>query len=182
MSICFKRHIDVRLRRWYRLPLPKEYDCYWQEQNCQRYTELTSFAFEPIFVERRGEASENPFEQTNRIYTVDLNDTSAEFNSFSQKLLSSTERPIRKGQTGKNRSSIAKSNSWPRPLFRPFLLREEARDQLASGLREYHELFMKHKAVIGRSNYSQRLSLMEKEQGACLQTRRPRRTKKYRTC
>ena len=53
-------------------------------------SELTTFVFEPVFVEKRGEASALPFEPTNCIRTVDLNDTSSEFSPFSLINLSST--------------------------------------------------------------------------------------------
>ena len=49
-----------------------------------RQSELTIFVFKLIFVEQQGEASELPFEQTKRIRTVDLNDTTSELSSFAQ--------------------------------------------------------------------------------------------------
>ena len=53
--------------------------------------ELKTFVFEPIFAEQRGEASALPFEQTNRIRTVVLNNTSSELSSFARNFFSSTE-------------------------------------------------------------------------------------------
>ena len=44
--------------------------------------EPTTFVFEPAEIEPHGEASALPIDQTNRISTVDLSDTSSDFSSF----------------------------------------------------------------------------------------------------
>ena len=53
--------------------------------------EPTIFVFEPIAIEQPDEASALSVEQTNRIHTIDLSDTSSEFSWFDQIFSSSTE-------------------------------------------------------------------------------------------
>ena len=86
MPICFRRRIDVRgvdgivFLSSRNMTAPENVVV--KNKTVIGKAELTDFVFEPIFVEQRGEASEIPFEQTNRIHTVDLKATSSEFSTF----------------------------------------------------------------------------------------------------
>ena len=79
--------------------------------------------FELIFVEQRGEAPGHPFEQTNRIHIVDLNDTSSELTSFAENFLSSTEM-----------SKIGQSKNEKRARTDPQLLKAMPGPDLSSVL------------------------------------------------
>ena len=96
-----------------------------------------------------------PFvERVNNITVVDLSDTSTEISFFAQNLLSSTEMS-EEGLT-ENEKRARTDPQLLKPIPGPDLSsilsfwREGARDQLAKVRNEYDNLFMKHKADIGK--------------------------------
>ena len=123
---------------------------------------------QPVAADTATEIDKPLFEQVNRVYTDEwLNETSSEYSSFAQNFLSSTEM-----------SEEGLSESEKRARTDPQLLRpipgpdlssvlsswgEGARDQLASVLSEYDDLFMKHKADIGRCKIAKHRIELEPE-------------------
>ena len=130
--------------------------------------EPTNFVLQPVAADTATEIDKPLFEQVNRVYTDEwLNETSSEYSSFAQNFLSSTEM-----------SEEGLSESEKRARTDPQLLRpipgpdlssvlsswgEGARDQLASVLSEYDDLFMKHKADIGRCKIAKHRIELEPE-------------------
>ena len=127
----------------------------------------TTFVFRPIPVDQTDKSSVSFVERVENINIVDLSDTSTEFSSFAQNFLSSTEMSeedltenekrantdpqLLKPIPGPNLSSVL--SSWG----------EGARDQLAKILDEYDDLFMKHKADIGKCTIAKHRIELEPE-------------------
>ena len=130
--------------------------------------ETTKFVLQPVAADTATEVDKSLFEQVNKVYTEEwLNETSSEYSSFAQNFLSSTEM-----------SEEGLSESEKRAKTDPQLLKpipgpdlssvlsswgEGARDQLASVLSEYDDLFMKHKADIGRCKIAKHRIELEPE-------------------
>ena len=127
----------------------------------------TTFVFRPIQVDQTDKPSVSFVQRVNNINIVDFSDTSTEFSSFAQNFLSSTEMSeedltenekrantdpqLLKPIPGPNLSSVL--SSWG----------EGARDQLAKILDEYDDLFMKHKADIGKCTIAKHRIELESE-------------------
>ena len=116
--------------------------------------EPATFVFRPIAVDQTDRASITIVEQVNKLYAVDLSDTSTEFISFAQNLLSSSEMSEEGLSENEKRVSIDPQLVKPIPgpdLSSVFFFGggEDAWHQLANVLNEYDDLFVKQK-VIGR--------------------------------
>ena len=105
-------------------------------------------------VDQTDETSVPFVEDGNIINIVDLSDTSTEFSSFAQKFLSSTK--ISEEDLTENEKRARTDLQLLKPIPCPNLSSvlsfwgEGSRDQLAEALNEYDNLFMKHKADIGK--------------------------------
>ena len=106
--------------------------------------------FKPVAAGSAAETDVPSVEKVNRVHAIDLlNDTSSEFSSFAQNFLSSTEMS---GEGSSENEKRARTDTQLlKPIASPNLSSvlsswgEGARDQLASVLSEYDDLFMKHK-------------------------------------
>ena len=108
--------------------------------------------FEPIAIEQPGETSALSVEQTNRIHTIDLNDTSSEFSSFAQIFLSSGQMSVEDlSEKEKHiRTDPQLLKPIPDPNLSPVLfVWEKKRGKLANVLNEYDDLLMKTKLTEG---------------------------------
>ena len=130
--------------------------------------EPTVFKFRPIPVDQTDRTSMPPLiEQVNNINIVDLDDTSSEFSSFAQNFLSSTELP--EEDMSENEKRAQTDPNLLKPIPGPDLSSvlsfwgEGARDQLAEVLNEYDDLFMKHKADIGKCTIAKHRIELEPE-------------------
>ena len=128
-------------------------------------------------------------EHVNNIDVVNSSDTSTEFSSLAQNFLSSTE--MSEEGLSENEKRERTDPQLLKPIPGPDLSSdlpfwgEGARDQLAEVLIEYDDLFMKHKADIGRCTIAKHRIELEPEgiphregAGVCLQTKPPKPIKK----
>ena len=110
--------------------------------------------FRPVSVDQADATSMPLIEQVNNVNIVDLDDTSSEFSSFAQNFLSSTEFSEEEMSESEKRAQT--DPNLLKPIPGPDLSsvlsswEEGARDQSAEVLNEYNDLFMKHKADIGK--------------------------------
>ena len=129
--------------------------------------EPTTFEFRPIAVEQTGEASALFVERINYNNTVDLSESSSEFISFAHIVLSSTE--ISEEGLSENEKRERTDPQLLKPIPGPDLSSvlsswgKGARDQLASVLNEYDDLFKKDKADIGRCKIAKHCIELEPE-------------------
>ena len=116
--------------------------------------EPTIFMFRPVSVDQADGTSMPLIEQVNNNNIVDLDDTSSELGSFAQNFLSSTELSEEEMSESEKRAQTNPNLLKPIPgPDLPSVLSswgEGAREQLAEVLNEYDDLFMKHKADIGK--------------------------------
>ena len=116
--------------------------------------EPTVFMFRPVSVDQADGISIPLIEQVNIISIVDLDDTSSEFSSFARNFLSPTE--LSEEEMSESEKRAQTEPDLLKPIPGPDLSSvlsswgEGARDQLAEVLNEYDDLFMKHKADIGK--------------------------------
>ena len=116
--------------------------------------EPTVFKFKPVSVDQADGTSIPLIEQVNNINIIDLDDTSSEFSSFAQNFLSPTE--LSEEEMSESEKRAQTDPNLLKPIPGPDLSSvlsswgEGARDQLAEVLNEYDDLFMKHKADIGK--------------------------------
>ena len=116
--------------------------------------EPTVFMFRPVSVDQADGISIPLIEQVNIISIVDLDDTSSEFSSFARNFLSPTE--LSEEEMSESEKRAQTEPNLLKPIPGPDLSSvlsswgEGARDQLAEVLNEYDDLFMKHKADIGK--------------------------------
>ena len=128
---------------------------------------VQAFVFRPILVDQTDETSVPSMERGNNINIVDLSDTSTEFSSFAQNILSSTEM-LEEGLT-ENGKRARIDPQLLKPIPGPDLSSdlafwgEGAKDQLAKVLNEYDDLFMKHKADIGKCTIAKHRIELEPE-------------------
>ena len=129
--------------------------------------EPTTIVFRPILVDQTDETSVTSVERINNINVVDLSDTSTEFSSFAQNFLSSTDMS-EEGLT-ENEKRARTDPQLLKPIAGPDLSSvlsfwgEGERDQLAKVLNEYDDLFMKHKADIGKCTIAKHRIELEPE-------------------
>ena len=130
--------------------------------------EPTNFVLQPVAADTATEIDKPLFEQVNRVYTEEwLNETSSEYSSFAQNFLSSTE--ISEEGLSESEKRAQTDPQLLKPIPGPDLSSvlsswgEGARDQLASVLSEYDDLFMKHKADIGRCKIAKHRIELEPE-------------------
>ena len=127
----------------------------------------TTIMFRPIMIDQTGKTSVSFVEHVNNFDFVDLIDTSTEFSSFAQNVLSSTEmsEEVLTENEKRARTDPQLLKPIPGPDLSSVLLvwGECARDQLAEVLNEYDDLFMKHKADIGRCTKSKHRIELEPE-------------------
>ena len=129
--------------------------------------EPTVFKFRPIPVDQTDRTSMPLIEQVNNINFVDLDDTSSEFSSFAQNFLSSTE--LSEEDMSESEKRAQTDPNLLKPIPGPDLSSvlsfwgEGARDQLAEVLNEYDDLFMKHKADIGKCTIAKHRIELEPE-------------------
>ena len=129
--------------------------------------EPTIFMFEPATVDQTDGTSMPLVEHVNIIRFVNFSDTSSEFSSFAQNFLSSTELSEEEVSKNEKRAQTDPQllNTKPGPDLSSVLSfwGEGARDQLAEVLNEYDELFMKHKADIGKCTIAKHRIELEPE-------------------
>ena len=130
--------------------------------------EPTHFVFQPVAAESAAEIDAPLVEQVNRVHAVDLlSEMSSEFSSFDQNFLSSTE--MSEEGLSENEKRARTDPQLLKPIAGPDLSSvlsswgEGARDQLASVLSEYGDLFMKHKADKGRCQIAKHRKELEPE-------------------
>ena len=130
--------------------------------------EPTNFVFQPVTTVSAAGSDVPLLEQINKVHATDLlSDTSSEFSSFDQNFLSSTE--ISEEGLSENKKHARTDPQLLKPIAGPDLSSvlsswgEGARDQLASVLNEYDELFRKHKADIGRCQLAKHRIELEPE-------------------
>ena len=129
--------------------------------------EPTVFKFRTIPVDQTDRTSMLLIEQVNNINIVDLDDTSSEFSSFAQNFLSSTE--LSEEDMSENEKRAQTDPNLLKPIPGPDMSSvlsfwgEGARDQLAEVLNEYDDLFMKHKADIGKCTIAKHRIELEPE-------------------
>ena len=127
----------------------------------------TTFMFRPIPVDQTDKLSVSFAQRGNNINIVDLSYTSTEFSSFAQNVLSSTE--ISEDDLSENEKrantdpQLLKPIPGPDPSSVLSSWGEGARDQLANILDEYDDLFMKHKADIGKCTIAKHRIELEPE-------------------
>ena len=114
--------------------------------------ESTTFMFKPIAIEQTGETSALFVERNNIINAVDLNESSYEFSSFAQHFVSSTE--LSEEELSKSEKCERTDPQLLKPIPGPLLcfvfLGEGSKRSTRNVVKEYNDLFMKHKADIGR--------------------------------
>ena len=129
--------------------------------------EPTVFMFEPVTVDQTDGTSMSLVEHVNIIRIVNFSDTSSEFSSFAQNFLSSTE--LSEEEMSENDKRAQTDPQLLKPIAGPDLSSvlsfwgEGARDQLAEVLNEYDDLFMKHKADIGKCTIAKHRIELEPE-------------------
>ena len=129
--------------------------------------EPTTFVFKPVATELTAETATSFVEQINKVHAVDLSQTRPEFSSFAQNFLSSTE--MSEEELSENEKPARTDPQLLKPIPGPDLSSvlsfwgEGTRDQLASNLNEYDDLFMKHKADIGRCKIAKHRIELEPE-------------------
>ena len=130
--------------------------------------EPTNFVLQPVAADTATESDKSLFEQVNRFYTDEwLSETSSEFSSFAQNFLSSTE--MSEEGLSESEKHARTDPQLLKPIPGPDLSSvlsswgEGARNQLASVLSEYDDLFMKHKADIGRCKIAKHRIELEPE-------------------
>ena len=128
---------------------------------------LTTFVLNSVLMQTEGEASKLSAEYVNQIHrNFDMN-TSSEFSSFAQNLLSSTE-PSEAGLSDnekRKRTDPQLLKAIPGPDLSSVLSSwgEEARNKLETILNEYEDLFMKNKSDIGRCKIAKHKIELEPE-------------------
>ena len=130
--------------------------------------EPTNFVLQPVAADTATEIDKSLFEQVNRVYRDEcLSETSSEFSSFAQNFLSSTE--MSEEGLSESEKHARTDPQLLKPIPGPDLSSvlsswgEGARDQLANVLNEYDDLFMKHKADIGRCKIAKHRIELEPE-------------------
>ena len=129
--------------------------------------EPTVFMFRSVSVDQTDGTSMPLVEHVKNNGIVNFSDTSSEFSSFAQNYLSSTEL------SEENMSESEKRAQTDPQLLKPIPGPEQssvlsfwgkgARDQLAEVLNEYDDLFMKHKADIGKCTIAKHRIELEPE-------------------
>ena len=122
--------------------------------------EPTVFMFEPVTVDQTDGTSMPLVEHVNNI-----RDTSSEFSSFAQIFLSSTELWEEEMSENEKRAQTDPQllKPIPGPDLSSVLFFWGARDQLAEILNWYDDLFMKHKADIGKRTIAKHRIELEPE-------------------
>ena len=129
--------------------------------------EPTVFMFQPVTVDQTDGTSMRLVEHVNKIRTINFSDTSSELSSFAQNFLSSTE--LSDEEVSENEKRAQTDLQLLKPIPGPDLSSvlsfwgEGARDQLAEVLNEYDDLFMKHKADIGKCTIAKHRIELEPE-------------------